>query len=168
MCPPSNQCLPRNAQSRSGSFLCKSFPSVYNNKDGQLGRFASLLCVFVSLPKSKYVAFSIQANREVTHSRHGGFRLMDLATELFHLSRRARNRIDQYVIGDRMGWHHPFHNCAIGRGIGAATVDVPIVVHIRERLDLPTEQRAVEFLGAFSVVRRNLKPDEAGGNFGVL
>src|SRR6478736_2616346 len=51
-----------------------------------------------------------------------------------------------------------------GRSVRSAGVNVLIVQHggIGHRIDLPTKQLAVKFLGASDVVRRDFKPDDAG------
>src|SRR4030095_10152325 len=100
-------------------------------------------------------------NDKVTHAGDSGFRNADLAAEVLDFLGIIGDRIDAYVVRDRLLGMFSFLKSAILRVVGTAGVDVPVIVRARDWINLPAKQVAVKHLSALRVVRRNSKPHDA-------
>ena len=69
------------------------------------------------------------------------------------------------VGGNGVGRMHAFHESAIGRGVRAAGVNVLVIRHPGERIDLPPKQVVVKLLRPRGIVRRDFKPDDVRRRF---
>ena len=107
-----------------------------------------LLGPLVHFPQGKGISLCIQANDKVAHAGNGRLGFTEGSTKFFDLRRCFSDRRNADVVRDRLLRVHPGHQAAIGRGVVAAGVDVPIVLDRSRQLGkLPAEQRSIEFLG---------------------
>src|ERR1051325_517234 len=126
-----------------------------------------LFCVLVAFPDTEGVVLRILTDGEEAHARDGRLRHANLAAELLDLRHESGHRRHVHVIRDGVCWVLARHQPAIGRGIGAASVDLREIRHPAERTDLPAKQFSVERLRARRIVGGNFKPDYARGCFGL-
>src|SRR5438270_3034488 len=120
-----------------------------------------LFCIRITLPNSKGVALGILADGKVAHLRHSRFRHADFTTELLDLFGELDDRINADVVDNWLSRLPAPLERTIGRIVGAARIDVPVIASARKGIDLPAKQIAIKRLGTVGVVGRDFKPNDA-------
>lgn len=75
---------------------------------------------------------------------------------------------DEEIGGDGVVGVHPAHHAAVRGGVRSAGVNVLVIRHGGEGVDLPAEQLGIKELRAFGLVGRDFEPDEAGRGGGFF
>src|SRR5436190_3599142 len=135
--------------------------SRFKTTTNESPRFGQLLCIRIGLPETKGVALGILADGKVAHLWYSRFRHADFTAELLDLFGEVGDGINADVVDDRLARMSAALECTIGRIVGAARVDVPIIASAGKGIDIPAKQIAIKCLGSFGVVSRDFKPNDA-------
>jgi hypothetical protein len=126
-----------------------------------LGQVIFSGCSRIALPKSKGVTLGILAHGEIAHLRHGRFGHADFSTEFRNFISELIHGIHADVVDDWLLRMVTPLQRAIRTIICAAGIDVPVIAATGKWSDLPAKQVAVKRLGAFRIVGRDFKPNDA-------
>src|ERR1041385_1485265 len=124
-------------------------------------RCSILFCVRVALPDPKRVTLGVLTDREVSHLRHCGFRHADFSAKFRNFVAVLVHRIDADVVDDWLLWLFAPFQRTVRSVVGAAGIDVPVIARSGKWIHLPAKQIAIKRLGAFGIVRRDFKPNDA-------
>src|SRR5262245_12363712 len=123
-----------------------------------------LFRVVVTSPNGEHVRLGILANCEVAHIRHGGLWHADSSAEFLDPGGVLVDGVYTDVIGSFMVRMLSRQHAAVRGCFCAASIDVLVILHAAEGIDLPAEQTAVKLLCAFEIVCRDFKPDDTRRN----
>src|SRR5437764_14713407 len=115
-------------------------------------RFGQLLCIRIGLPETKGVALGILADGKVAHLWYSRFRHADFTAELLDLFGELVDGINADVVDDRLSRMSAALECTIGRIVGDASIDVPIIASARKANDVKANQIAMKGIVSVGVL----------------
>ena len=131
------------------------------NERPRFGQIIFSDCCRIALPKSKGVALGILAHGEITHLRHRRFCHADFAAELRNLISELAHGIHTDVVDDWLLRMFTLLQRAVRAVVCAAGIDMQVIAVTGKSIDFPAKQIAVKRLGAFRIVGRDFKPNDA-------